>query len=81
MTAGLLRKMVMFLDVTKIRVWRANYATAAKDLEAQGYTHVLRYVGGKQDWTDAGMSLEGAPAKASTPSRETVSASSARAGR
>src|SRR2546430_13227448 len=24
---------------------------AARDLEGQGYNHVRRYVGGKQDWT------------------------------
>src|SRR6266496_6179569 len=28
---------------------------AAQDLERQGYKRVLRFVGGKQDWIDAGM--------------------------
>jgi rhodanese-related sulfurtransferase len=46
---------------------------AAQDLEAQGYTRVQRYVGGKQDWIDAGLSLEGAPHEAVTTSRDTVS--------
>jgi rhodanese-related sulfurtransferase len=54
---------------------------AAKDLEAQGYKRVLRYEGGKQDWVDAGMSLEGTPHKATTTSRDTVSPSPARASR
>jgi len=39
--------------------------TAARELEAQGYTNVRRYVGGKKDWTDAGLPLESAPAPAS----------------
>ena len=53
----------------------------AKDLEAQGYKRVLRFIGGKQDWIDAGMSLEGAPHQAAETSRETASTSPARASR
>jgi rhodanese-related sulfurtransferase len=34
---------------------------AAHQLEAQGYTHVRRYVGGKQDWTEAGLPTQGVP--------------------
>jgi len=38
---------------------------AAKDLTAQGYHHVRRYVEGKQDWTEAGLPTEsGIPASA-----------------
>jgi rhodanese-related sulfurtransferase len=31
---------------------------AAKLLEGRGYRNVRRYVGGKQDWIDAGLPLE-----------------------
>jgi len=31
---------------------------AAHELESQGYTHVRRYIGGKQDWTEAGLPTE-----------------------
>jgi len=34
---------------------------AAAELTRQGYTRVRRYVGGKQDWTDAGLHTESAP--------------------
>lgn len=33
---------------------------AARELESQGYTHVRRYIGGKQDWTAAGLPTESA---------------------
>ena len=39
---------------------------ATEELERQGYERVLRYVGGTQDWVDAGMSLEGAPHEPAT---------------
>ncbi len=35
-----------------------NSGIAAKTLEAMGYTNVAEYVEGKQDWTEAGLSLE-----------------------
>ena len=31
--------------------------TAAKELFEMGYSRVRRYVGGKQDWTDAGLPI------------------------
>jgi rhodanese-related sulfurtransferase len=31
---------------------------AAQELAAKGYTNVRRYVGGKQDWIDAGLPTE-----------------------
>jgi rhodanese-related sulfurtransferase len=31
---------------------------AAQELEREGFTHVLRYVGGKTDWTQAGLPTE-----------------------
>ena len=31
---------------------------AARELTAEGYRQVRRYVGGKQDWTDAGLPTE-----------------------
>ena len=37
----------------------------ARALAAQGYRNVREYKGGKRDWTDAGLPLEGAGA---TPS-------------
>lgn len=40
--------------------------TAARELENQGYKRVLRYTGGKQDWTDAGLSLVATPYEATT---------------
>ena len=33
---------------------------AAGDLAQRGYTNVRRYVGGKRDWMDAGLAVEGA---------------------
>jgi rhodanese-related sulfurtransferase len=48
---------------------------AAKELEGQGYTRIRRYVGGKQDWIDAGQSLEGAPQQAVAMARDTVATS------
>jgi rhodanese-related sulfurtransferase len=33
---------------------------AARDLEAQGYKQVRRYVGGKKDWIAAGLPIESA---------------------
>jgi rhodanese-related sulfurtransferase len=30
---------------------------AARELAALGYTNVLRYAGGKQEWTEAGLSI------------------------
>jgi rhodanese-related sulfurtransferase len=32
---------------------------AARDLNVRGYQNVRRYVGGKQDWIDAGFETEG----------------------
>ena len=32
---------------------------AAAELRRRGYINVRRYVGGKQDWADAGLPLEG----------------------
>jgi rhodanese-related sulfurtransferase len=52
---------------------------AAKELEAQGYTRVLRYEGGKQDWIDAGLPLEGAPHEAVATARDTTTVSPAAA--
>lgn len=33
-------------------------AYAAEQLETLGYRNVRRYIGGKQDWTDAGLPVE-----------------------
>lgn len=38
----------------------ANSHEAAKALAAAGYTDVAVYAGGKKDWTEAGLPLEGA---------------------
>ena len=54
---------------------------AAKELERQGYTKIQRYVGGKQDWLAAGLSLEGAPQEAVATARDTVAASPTHAAR
>lgn len=35
-----------------------NSHIAAETLRAMGYTNVSVYVGGKQDWTEAGLALE-----------------------
>ena len=35
-----------------------NSHIAAETLRAMGYTNVSVYVGGKQDWTEAGLTLE-----------------------
>jgi rhodanese-related sulfurtransferase len=43
---------------------------AAAELERQGYTRVRRFVGGKQDWIDAGLALEGAPQEAVATARD-----------
>jgi rhodanese-related sulfurtransferase len=37
-----------------------NSDLAAARLEELGYRHVRRYVGGKQDWIESGLPLEGA---------------------
>ena len=40
----------------------------ARELDAQGYRHVRRYVEGKQDWIDAGLPTESQPqTAAATP--------------
>ncbi|MBD2105135.1 rhodanese-like domain-containing protein [Leptolyngbya sp. FACHB-261] len=46
-----------------------NSSTAAKRLEALGYTNVRDYHEGKQDWVKAGLSTEsgGVPAPATLP--------------
>lgn len=36
-----------------------NSEIAANELRALGYTNVRKYAEGKQDWTDAGLPLEG----------------------
>ncbi len=38
----------------------ANSHHAAEALSAAGFSNVAVYVGGKQDWTEAGLALEGA---------------------
>ena len=35
-----------------------NSAIASAELEAMGYRNVREYVGGKQDWVDAGLPVE-----------------------
>jgi rhodanese-related sulfurtransferase len=35
-----------------------NSTIAARTLDALGYTNVAEYVGGKQDWVEAGLPLE-----------------------
>ena len=40
---------------------------AARQLADQGYTRVRRYVGGKQDWKDAGMPIEASSTAKSSP--------------
>jgi rhodanese-related sulfurtransferase len=37
----------------------ANSQEAAQALEAAGYSNVSVYVGGKKDWSEAGLTLEG----------------------
>jgi rhodanese-related sulfurtransferase len=39
-----------------------NSRIAAEKLAKLGYSNVRRYEAGKQDWTDAGLALEGAAA-------------------
>lgn len=41
-----------------------NSHIAADTLRAMGYTNVSVYVGGKQDWIEAGLPVEKGPAKA-----------------
>jgi rhodanese-related sulfurtransferase len=38
----------------------SNSEIAANKLAALGYTNVRKYAGGKQDWQEAGLPLEGA---------------------
>jgi rhodanese-related sulfurtransferase len=47
----------------------------AKELEQQGYSQVRHYVGGKQNWLDAGLPLEGDPQTAKTSGRDTTATS------
>lgn len=35
-----------------------NSTIASEELEAMGYTNIREYVGGKQDWVDAGFPVE-----------------------
>jgi rhodanese-related sulfurtransferase len=35
-----------------------NSVVASRRLASRGYTHVLEYVEGKQDWVDAGLPVE-----------------------
>ena len=48
---------------------------AAEELQRQGYSRVLRFVGGKQDWIDARQPLEGAPQEAAVLPRDTAASS------
>jgi rhodanese-related sulfurtransferase len=52
---------------------------AAEKLVQKGYVQVRHYVGGKQDWLDAGLPLEGSPQQAATTAGDTTATTAAAA--